>query len=1375
MSSEQPVDILLTAIFNDDFTVKNDGFITYSLRGKYTSHYMKATEFNGIITDYIRNKLKSNNLLTDAANNVNVTNAYNALYIDLDYHFRKIPEMQATEANEEDLDDFLAEMDKQKQIINVKLAKLFILAARASYAKTSHHFTFLCENFNNDKGGVHILFFTNELLMKNARNELVIRMKQTVNDMLKTNVEDLNLYRNNIENFSIDNIFDTGAFMRPCILLPFAQKDPNGRHYKYYKKLSCYSDNCLFINTAIDAGDAENAASKTTFAITDAGDAGDAIAMEMLQDNQQNRSSGKQSLQATEANAANAAFMQESNETSIDFIQPEYLLTQKSKLIYDFVGSFRYLSCKHRIWSILTNTVGNGHNDYYYGFVKPYFMILLIYNLWGSDNEEEFTTYRSTRKHAKNIFLDILTLIAKQLANLCLETLPSNSSGISANSSGISANSATLNGRYSYTEQLANMKQMFGDSIENFFTNTITAYDVDNLKDSIAAMDAENVDNNDEDLPVILSLVTKRFVENTATILKTYFFMKHYNFSVKHTELKTKYLNNKEFLNNSVELDIDFRNVLEKSMKLIMNFYDKAFEKFTENVIDVFTDNLTNEIEPFNRLRSYTNQICYRDDFTLFAAENVAATTEISANSSTVNSVSSSNEITQRHFRERLTFYDVEPDFVKDERNRNRSISDTTYNDTMKLWIKTVLIFKFYNTRAQLQAAVKDTLSGFVREYFTVDDKRNGDKTKRILIYNVRQTIGLESYPYNQWIADIDRSNLENWLNKLYRNYIEPNLKDKGRDMQLYGFVRDRIDNDIGFEANSKAAAIANTKEFKNTGRDLTTMLDNIVMIHATETSNVPIKIPVTTCDIFPMRNGWLHFITSRNATTGKMPGDIEFSRDNKGEYIESGTNIIYVGDENEYFDYCKHCKEAASAYNTVTRMIQETYPIADELEFNMLTFSSLLIGSIKKTTLHIMYGTGKDGKSTMIDGLMSMLDSEGFVENVNYYENGRKIQLKTTGGLGATIKSEALMIASKSSSNHDEGGKAMFIGKRLVSAQEPQASNNDGKLCGSIIKELTGGGVINARRIFQGSTSSPSNALITLQTNDLLGTDDCTDGFMRRLRVYKHRSKFITNDVDAANYEFQYVANSDLQNIIKTSPYFKQAFFYYLLPYARTLLRKGYDETQKIPIIPVVEEARQNVKVNSTGINGWLCSNIVAYNNDNDNGKKVFTIINIRSLVRYLIEVNKRESYSIWKDTNKGTIEEKSVGKQIQDYYEGRVFRLKDDFYEIARISKGKRLSNKTDINYKDNDLKTFIANIANITNQTETTYDTYVGSVSNMENFRNTYLRKSCVNSFEDSKTSKLYEDLFLVGYYYIDNDVVKMSASNSMDVETIDDLAY
>lgn len=567
----------------------------------------------------------------------------------------------------------------------------------------------------------------------------------------------------------------------------------------------------------------------------------------------------------------------------------------------------------------------------------------------------------------------------------------------------------------------------------------------------------------------------------------------------------------------------------------------------------------------------------------------------------------------------------------------NDAIYDTFYIKTLRKWSMMFFFISYYNTK-QVTEAIREVLNAFIKYYICIDQE-NKKNEPSLMIYNVKQTRSLTSYPYNQWLRD-DKTHLEDWIISLYTYLISPELETVNMPYGLNPLLNNLNNACIPIGDN----VIKNLKPIANIGIEISKIVKNSIKTYMQERFDPPKKLQPAFCKYFPMRNGMLKF---------KNNGEYIFLKNNHHHYMPAGTNVFW--EENYNID----CDE----YKNIKTMIEQIYPVEEERIYNMRLFSTVLHGIGTRDLIHIMYGTGADGKTTMINAIQAMLGNEAFNTNVETFENGKWIRLNNIKGLSSTMKPDVLLISNKNS--HDEGGKIELRDVRLCNIQEPDYSMNGGNINGANAKEITSGGPQNAREIYGASTTFVANCLITFQLNFIPGTDDTSDGFKRRMSFYTHLSKFYGNEVTLESYDkikYKYPANTFLAKNLISNPKYWQALFYYLLPYAQEVLKNKWVPISSIPKPQSVLMGITQMLSNTSGISGWLWSHIVPTNTQE------FTVMNVKSLIKLIIERNFDSKNNRFLKSFGELEQQKEICSGLQAHCVGRIYKLRDEFYTNIR-----------------------------------------------------------------------------------------------------------
>ena len=183
--------------------------------------------------------------------------------------------------------------------------------------------------------------------------------------------------------------------------------------------------------------------------------------------------------------------------------------------------------------------------------------------------------------------------------------------------------------------------------------------------------------------------------------------------------------------------------------------------------------------------------------------------------------------------------------------------------------------------------------------------------------------------------------------------------------------------------------------------------------------------------------------------------------------------------------DYYKRLK-TASDYNELMFGLEDfltkILPIPEVKEYTLRKLASCFVGDIREEKFHIWTGSGGNGKSKLID----------LVEKV-FGDYACKLPV-------------ALLTQKRGQSSGANPELARTQGKRFISMQEP---NVDEKINIGLMKELTGGDKITARRLFKDCQDFKPQFTLFLMCNQLPDVPGDDDGTWRRLEVLEFISKF--------------------------------------------------------------------------------------------------------------------------------------------------------------------------------------------------------------------------------------------------------------------------
>ena len=195
----------------------------------------------------------------------------------------------------------------------------------------------------------------------------------------------------------------------------------------------------------------------------------------------------------------------------------------------------------------------------------------------------------------------------------------------------------------------------------------------------------------------------------------------------------------------------------------------------------------------------------------------------------------------------------------------------------------------------------------------------------------------------------------------------------------------------------------------------------------------------------------------------------------------------LYNGDQfpisiDNYYKTMKKAEDYDELDCQLQDFLKKILPIPEVREYTLRKIASCLLGDIREEKFHIWTGSGGNGKSKLVD----------LIDNV-FGEYACKLPV-------------ALLTQKRGQSSGANPELARTKGKRFISMQEP---NVDEKINIGLMKELTGGDKITARRLFKDCQDFKPQFTLFLMCNQLPDVPGDDDGTWRRLEVVEFISKF--------------------------------------------------------------------------------------------------------------------------------------------------------------------------------------------------------------------------------------------------------------------------
>jgi P4 family phage/plasmid primase-like protien len=210
-------------------------------------------------------------------------------------------------------------------------------------------------------------------------------------------------------------------------------------------------------------------------------------------------------------------------------------------------------------------------------------------------------------------------------------------------------------------------------------------------------------------------------------------------------------------------------------------------------------------------------------------------------------------------------------------------------------------------------------------------------------------------------------------------------------------------------------------------------------------------------------------------------------------DYISKCTNIDFIP-YNEI--------KGSDTESNINKFIDQLFPDENLKKYMWQHLASTLIGNNDNQTFNMYTGSGRNGKSKLVD-LMS----------------------KTLGDYKATVPI-TLLTQKRNQIGSTSSEIVQLMGVRYAVMQEPSKGE---KINEGIMKEITGGDPIQGRALFKESVTFIPQFKLVVCTNTLLDIKSNDDGTWRRIRVCDFMSKFLENPYEdeqkfpKEDYPYQY------------------------------------------------------------------------------------------------------------------------------------------------------------------------------------------------------------------------------------------------------------
>lgn len=279
---------------------------------------------------------------------------------------------------------------------------------------------------------------------------------------------------------------------------------------------------------------------------------------------------------------------------------------------------------------------------------------------------------------------------------------------------------------------------------------------------------------------------------------------------------------------------------------------------------------------------------------------------------------------------------------------------------------------------------------------------------------------------------------------------------------------------------------------------------------------------------------------------------DIEekvFREGRPDDYLSLCTNTDYI-----QIDDCN--PEHTRIQAEIIEFMEQLFPIQAVNEYMWSHLASVLRGDNRNQTFNIYTGSGRNGKSKLVELMALVLgDYKGSVPLALITQKRGSI-----GGVSPEI--------------------SQLKGLRYAVMQEP---SKGAKLNEGIMKELTGGDPIQGRALFKDTVTFIPQFSLVVCTNHLFDITASDDGTWRRIRVIDLMSRFVDNpSEDPADYEFQVDRDIDIK--------FKE----WVPIFTAMLVNKLFETNGIVKDCPEVMAASQKYKAQQDYFTGFMKERIV-------------------------------------------------------------------------------------------------------------------------------------------------------------------------------------
>ena len=328
---------------------------------------------------------------------------------------------------------------------------------------------------------------------------------------------------------------------------------------------------------------------------------------------------------------------------------------------------------------------------------------------------------------------------------------------------------------------------------------------------------------------------------------------------------------------------------------------------------------------------------------------------------------------------------------------------------------------------------------------------------------------------------------------------------------------------------------------------------------------------------------------------------------------ITKTTGMPYV----DVSDLSKLSEHQLSTMKEINDWLDQIFPIPELRNYVFDHLASTLIGENINQTFNIYYGSGRNGKSALVDLMSTTLgEYKGLIPLTMLTEKRAGV-----GGLSPEV------IALK--------------GVRYAVVQEPEKAV---KLNEGFMKELTGGDAITARTLFRESETYIPQYDVAVCANHLFEIASNDDGTWRRIRVIKFLSKFLYvhqwNDPEFDDCQYKFLRNDNL----------KSKYPEWAPIFAGMLVQRAFQTKGIVKDCDMVIEECRNYRKKQDHISGFVIERI-----EKQPGKV------LRKKELY-------EEFKIWFELQQGS-SKKPKGVELYEYMDKKFKKKGDGWQDVGFI----------------------------------------------------------------------------------------------------------